>query len=73
MWIDKVCFSIMFFVFDVDVDEVIKVIMGDYIDKIYSVCVNYIYLMFKMMMVGVEYVYVKCEIDVGLEGDMNCV
>lgn len=47
--------------------------MDDYIDKIYSVCVNYIYLMSKIVMVGVEYVYVKCEIDVGFEGDMSCV
>lgn len=69
-WSEKVCSSIMFLVFEVDND--VLFIGLNIIESIYSICVNYLYLLIKVLIVGVEYVFVKCEIEVGFEGDMNC-
>lgn len=69
-WSDKVCSSIMFLVFEVDNDVMFMGMVV--IESIYSICVNYLYLLIKVLIVGVEYVFVYCEVEVGLEGDMNC-
>lgn len=70
LWSESVCINFIFFLLDVDI---VEGMVGLCIYDVYSMCINYIYNIIKLLLVGLEYIYVKCEIVDGFDGDMSCV